>query len=259
MPEEVPPTRLLFYEDAYLKEFEARVLMTLKIDDRYGLILDRTAFYPMGGGQPADTGVIKGRSGEIWVADVQMVRKSVIHFASEMEGEIREGEEVKGAIDWDRRYALMRNHTAAHLMGEAIRRATGTPMKIIGSAIDLDKARLDFAHEESLRPLFPEIEKIANGVVKENRLVEVKMMTREEAEKYVEKFHESLKTLPPQIQEVRIVEIKDWHACACGGTHLKSTGEIGTIKILKRVSKGKGVERIEFLAKKTETLKCSSE
>lgn len=246
MPKEVPPTRLLHYEDAYLKEFEARVLKTLKIDDRYGLILDRTTFYSMGGGQPADTGVIKGISGEIRVVDVQMIRKSVIHFAGEIKGEIREGEEVTGTIDWDRRYAIMRNHTAAHLMGEAVRRATGILMKIVGSAIGLDKARLDFAHEESLRPLFPEIEKIANNVVKEDRVVEVKMMTREEAEKHLEKFHESLKTLPPQVQEVRIVEIKDWHACACGGTHLKSTGEIGAIKVLKRVSKGKGVERIEF-------------
>jgi len=227
------------------------VLKTLKIDDRYGLILDRTAFYPMGGGQPADTGIIKGKNGEIKVADVQTIKGSVVHFASEIKGEIREGEEVKGTIDWNRRYALMRNHTAAHLMGEAVRRAAGIPMPIIGSAIDVDKARLDFAHKENLRPLLSEIEKIANDVVKENRLVEIKMMPREEAEKYVERFHESLKTLPPHVRKVRVVEIKDWHACACGGTHLKSTEEIGTIKVLKRVSKGKGVERIEFSAKES--------
>jgi alanyl-tRNA synthetase len=227
------------------------VLKTLKIDDKYGLILDRTAFYPTGGGQPSDIGVIKGKNGEIKVADAQMVDGTVIHFASEIKGEIREGEEVRGAIDWNRRYALMRNHTAAHLMGEAVRRATGSPMRIVGSAIDVDKARLDFAHKENLRPLLSEIEKIANDVVKENRLVEIKMMLREEAEKYVERFHESLKTLPPHVQKVRVVEIKDWHACACGGTHLKSTGEIGTIKVLKRVSKGKGVERIEFSAKES--------
>jgi len=222
----------------------------LKIDDRYGVILDRTAFYPTGEEQPADTGVIKGKSGEIRIEDVQMINGVVVHFASEIRGEIKEGQEVRGAIDWDRRYTLMRNHTAAHLVAEAVRRATDTPMPIIGSAIDVDKARMDFAHEENLRPLLPEIERIANDVVKEDRIVEVKTMKREEAEKYVERFHESLKILPPQVQEVRIVEIKDWHACACGGTHLKSTGEIGTVKILKRVSKGKGVERIEFSANK---------
>ena len=222
----------------------------LKIDDRYGVILDRTAFYPTGGGQPSDTGVIKGKSGEIRIEDVQMINGVVVHFASEIRGEIKEGQEVRGAIDWDRRYTLMRNHTAAHLVAEAVRRATDTPMPIIGSAIDVDKARMDFAHEENLRPLLLGIERIANDVVKEDRIVEVKTMKREEAEKYVERFHESLKILPPQVQEVRIVEIKDWHACACGGTHLKSTGEIGTVKILKRVSKGKGVERIEFSANK---------
>ena len=227
----------------------------IKIDDRYGVILDRTAFYPTGGGQPADDGVIKRKSGEIRVADVQMVNGAVVHFASEIGGEVKEGEEVRGAIDWNRRYALMRNHTTAHLMAEAARRVVDIPMPIIGSAIDVDKARLDFAHKENLRPLLPEIERIANDVVKEDRIVEVKTMKREEAEKYVERFHESLKILPPQVQEVRIVEIKDWHACACGGTHLKSTREIGTVKVLKRVSKGKGVERIEFSANKLENIR----
>jgi len=249
--EETPPTRLLYYEDAYIKEFDGKVLKILKIDDRHGVILDRTAFYPMGGGQPADTGVIKGKSGEIRVIDAQMINGAVVHFASEIRGEIKEEHEARGAIDWKRRYTLMRNHTAAHLVAEAVRRATDTPMPIIGSALDVDKARLDFAHEENLRPLLPEIERIANDVVNEDRVVEVKTMKREEAEKYVEKFHESLKILPRQVQEVRIVEIRDWHACACGGTHLKSTGEIGAIKVLKRVSKGKGVERIEFSAKES--------
>lgn len=246
---ETPQTRLLYYEDAYLTDFDARVLKMLKIDDRCGAILDRTAFYPTGGGQPADTGLIKGKNGEISVEDVRMVSGAVVHSAREIRGEIKEGEEVKGVVDWNRRYALMQNHTAAHLMGEAVRRATDIPLKIVGSAIDVDKARLDFAHEENLRPLLPKIERIANDAAKENRAVETKIMKREEAEKYVEKFHESLKTLPPNFQEVRIVEIKDWHACACGGTHLKSTGEIGTIKVLKRVSKGKGIERIEFRAR----------
>ena len=213
------------------------------------MILDRTIFYPTGGGQPADTGMIKGKDGEIRVVDVQLTEGMVVHIVGEFKGKIKEGEQIRGFIDWDRRYALMRNHTAAHVMGEVVRRATGIPLKIVGSAIDVDKARLDFAHDESLRPLFPKIEEIANEVVKENRAVEVRMMKRQEAEKYVERFHESLKTLPPQVQEVRIVEIKDWHACACGGIHVKSTGELGVIKVLKRLSKGKGVERLEFSAR----------
>ncbi len=231
-----------------MKEFSGKVLKMQKIDDKYAVILDCTAFYPTGGGQPADAGMLKGKEREVRVMDVRLMKGTVFHIISQFQREISEGEQIRGVIDWDRRYALMRNHTAAHVMGEAIRRATGVPSKIVGSAIDIDKARLDFSHEGSLRPLFPKIEAIADGIVKEDRAVEVKMMKRQEAEDYVDRFHESLKTLPPQVQEVRIVEIKDWHACACGGTHVRSTSELDPIKVLRRQSKGKGVERVEFSA-----------
>ena len=235
-----------------MKEFDAKVLKIVKLDDHQGVILNRTAFYPTGGGQPADTGVIKGKRGEIRVVDVQMKEGTAIHVADKALEESWKGETVKGIIDWNRRDALMRNHTTAHLMTEALRRVIGHPLEIVGSAIDIDKARLDLAYEGgSLLPLFPEIEKNANAIVRENRTVEAKMMPRKEAEKYVERFNESLKTLPPKVENVRIIEIKDLHACACGGTHVRNTGEIGTVKLLKRGSKGRGVERIEFTAKKS--------
>lgn len=251
MFEETPPTQLLYYKDAYIREFEAKVLKIQKPNEEYQILLDQTAFYPLGGGQPADTGIIKGEKGEIKVSDVKMVSGRVIHISKEITGEIKEGDHVRGVIDWERRYALMLNHTAAHLMAEALRKATGLPMEVVGSGIDVDKVRLDLAYEGSLGPLLPEIEKIANVIVKENRLVVAKTMKREEAQRYVERFHESLKTLPPQVQEVRVIEIEGLHACACGGTHLRNTGEIDSIRILKRGSKGKGVERIEFSAKRS--------
>jgi len=248
-PAEAQQTRLLYYEDAYLKKFEARLLMIKKLNGQYELVLDRTAFYPAGGGQPADTGTIKGQSGEAKVTDVHIDKGVVVHIASEIMGKINEGEQITGFIDWTRRYQLMRNHTLAHLMAEAVRRTTGLTMAIVGSGLDVDKVRLDLAHEGSLGPLLPEIEKVANDMIRENRQVEIKIMPRAEAEKFVERFHESLKILPPDVQNVRIVEVKDWHACACGGTHVKSTGEIGLAQVLRRMSKGKGVERIEFTAK----------
>jgi len=251
MFEEIPPTQLLYYKDVYLKEFDAKILKIQKLNEEHNIILDQTAFYPLGGGQPADNGIIKGEKGEIKVSDAKMVNGRVIHITKEVVREVREGDQVRGVIDWDRRYALMLNHTAAHLMAEALRKATGIPIEIVGSGIDVDKVRLDLAYEGSLGPLMPEIEKIANAIVRENRPVSAQTMPREKAQRYVERFHESLKTLPPQVQEVRVVEIKDLHACACGGTHLKNTGEIGAIKVLKRGSKGKGVERIEFLAKRS--------
>jgi len=174
---------------------------------------------------------------------------TVVHIADRVKGELSPAEKVKGTVDWGRRYALMKNHTTAHLMAEALRRTTGTPLKIVGSAISVDKARLDLAYEKSLGPLLPKIEEIASRIVKENRSVEVRIMEREEAGEYVKKFHESLETLPPQVANVRIVEIKGLHACACGGTHVRNIDEIGAVKVLKRRSKGKGVERIEFAAK----------
>jgi alanyl-tRNA synthetase len=249
MSSENMQTKLLYYQDTYIKEFNARVLAVKKLNSQFGLILDQTAFYPAGGGQPADNGIIKGQSGESNVVDVHMDKGVVVHIANEIVGKISEGEQITGIIDWTRRYQLMRNHTLAHLMAEAIRRVTGLSMAIVGSGLDFGKVRLDFAHEGSLGPLLPDIEKVANDVIKENRQVEIKMMPRGEAEKFVERFHESLKTLPPHVQDVRIVEVKDWHACACGGTHVRSTGEIGVATVLRRMSKGKGVERIEFTAK----------
>ena len=245
---ENPKTQLLYYEDAYLKEFNAGILEIKTIDDQRGVILDRTAFYPIGGGQPADSGVIEGKRGKVKVLHVQTVNGAVVHFADEVNGEVLPGEKLRGVIDWDRRYTLMKNHTTAHLMAEALRRATGTPLKIVGSAIAVDKARLDLAYEKSLGPLLSEIEDAANSIVKENRSVEVRMMKREAAEEYVKTFHGSLETVPPQVQSVRIVEIKGLRACACGGTHVRNTSEVGTIEVLKRRSKGKGVERVEFLA-----------
>ena len=241
------PTHLLYYKDAYMKESEARVIKIVKSENgETGVVLDRTAFYPGGGGQPPDTGLIENDSVRARVVRLTRHGERIIHFVDEVAGKIREGDNVKGVIDWNRRYRLMRIHTSAHLMSQAIRQALDKPVDIVSSGMDLEKARLDFTHKGSTRELFPEIESIANNVVKENRRVKIRLMPRNEAEEYVKKFHESLKTLPPQVSEVRIVEIEGWHACACGGTHVKGISEIRGVKLLSRSSKGKGIERIEF-------------
>lgn len=245
------PTRLLYYEDAYVKEFEARVIKIMKSENgEKGAILDRTVFYPGGGGQPSDTGLIKNDGMQVRVVRLRRHGEIIIHFVDEVSGEIREGDNVKGVVDWNRRYRLMRVHTSAHLMSQAIRQALDKPVEIVSSGMDLEKTRLDFTHKGSTRELFPQIESIANNVVMENRTVKIRLMPRNEGEEYVKKFHESLKTLPPQVSEVRIVEIEGWHACACGGTHVKSTSEIREVKLLSRSSKGKGIERIESTVQK---------
>ena len=248
MPEKKPMTHLLYYEDAYTKQFEAKVIQIVQVDGQQGLILDQTAFYPIGGGQPADKGVLKGENWEAQVVDVLWRDGAPVHVLGEVKGEVKSQDDVSGAIDWNRRWALMRNHTAAHLITPAIREAVGKPVEIVGSAVNTDKSRLDMGYEGSLRELFSKIEEISNRIIVEDRPVLIRTMPRVEAEGYVERFHESLKTLPASVESVRIIEIKDWHACACGGTHVKSTRELGSIKVLGRAAKGKGVERIEFVA-----------
>jgi Ser-tRNA(Ala) deacylase AlaX len=242
-------TRRLYLDDAYVKEFKAKIRFVQKANGQLKVILDQSAFYPIGGGQPSDTGVIRGAEAEALVKEVRVENGMVVHAVDQGKGDFREGEEVTGVLDWDRRYALMRNHTLAHLMAEVIRKLIGLPVEVVSSGLDVDKARLDMAYEGSLGPFVSEIEKMTDQVIEENRAVEIKMMPRDEAETYVARFHESLKTLPPGVRTVRVVEIKDWHACACGGTHVKNTGEIGATEVLRRMSKGKGVERIEFRAK----------
>jgi misacylated tRNA(Ala) deacylase len=247
----MPPTRLLFYKDAYLKEFDTRVIKILKMENgETGMVLHETAFYPGGGGQPSDTGLIENDDMHARVVRLNRHGEIITHFVDEISGEIRGGDNVKGVIDWNRRYRLMRIHTSAHLMSQAIRKALDKPVEIVSSGMDMEKARLDFTHKGSTRELFPQIENIANSVVKENKTVKIRLMPRNEAEEYAKRFHESLKTLPPQVSEVRIVEIEGWHACACGGTHVKSTSEIREVKLLSRSSKGKGIERIEFTVQK---------
>ncbi|MFP3985819.1 MAG: alanine--tRNA ligase-related protein [Candidatus Bathyarchaeia archaeon] len=246
--EKIPATKLLYYHDAYLREFEAKVLEVVKRGQSTSIILDSTAFYPTGGGQPSDKGTIESENGRAKITDVQWNQGRILHLTASIVGKIKQGETVRGVIDWNRRYALMKNHTAAHIMAEAIRRVLGRPVEIVGSGLDIDKVRLDLALENSLRPAFERIGNTANNLVKENRSVILRVMNREEAEKYVENFHESLKTLPSSVDQVRIVEVEGLCACACGGTHVKNTGELGVMKILGRSSKGKGVERLEFTA-----------
>ena len=247
----IPSTRLLYYENAYVKEFDTRVVQILRMENgETGVVLDETAFFPGGGGQPSDTGLIENDGMHARVLRLKSHGEIMIHFVDEVVGEIREGDSVRGVIDWNRRYRLMRIHTSAHLMSHAIRQALDKPVEIVSSGMDLQKARLDFTHKGSTRELFPQIENIANIIVKENRTVKISLMPRNEGEEHVKKFHESLKTLPPQVSEVRIVEIEGWHTCACGGTHVKSTSEIREVTLLSRSSKGKGIERIEFTVQK---------
>ncbi len=226
-----------------MKDFEAVVVDLLEFPDNLGLVLDKTAFYPEGGGQPADTGLIEARKFRFKVAWVKEEGKDIIHLGK-MEGKISPGSIVKGAIDWNRRYRLMRMHTAAHLLETAVERIVGSAI-VWGSGINVDDARLDFKARISSDEL-PRIEEEINTLVEMDAPVMARFVEKEEAEDILRKYGLELGKQYLALEQLRIVEIKGIRADPCGGTHVSKTSEIGQIKLLGRKSKGAGITRIRF-------------
>ncbi|MFA4641082.1 alanine--tRNA ligase [Pyrococcus kukulkanii] len=237
---DLPDTRTLYYEDPFMKEFEATVLRV--IDD--WVILNQTAFYPEGGGQPYDTGVLVVDGEEIKVTNVQKVGKVILHKV-ENPGKFKEGMKVRGRIDWDRRIQHMRHHTGTHILMGALVRVLGKHVWQAGSQLTTDWARLDISHYKRISDdELKRIEELANRVVMENRKVTWEWLPRTEAEqRYGFRLYQG-GVVPGR--EIRVVKIEDWDVQACGGTHLPYTGLVGPIKILRTERIQDGVERIIF-------------
>ncbi|MDH5782568.1 MAG: alanine--tRNA ligase [Candidatus Bathyarchaeota archaeon] len=239
---DLPPTRMLYYEDSYLREFEARVLQVL--DDKY-VVLDQTAFYPEGGGQSPDLGFLKFNGGQTEVIDVQKVGNVIVHVVKGIVPQ--QGNVVAGTVDWERRNSLMKHHTATHVLMGAARRVLGQHVWQAGAQKDIDRSRLDFSHFRRLTlEEIHKIEELANKAVASNIPVETSFKPRTEAEKrYGFRLYQG-GVVPGK--EIRVVNIKGWDVEACGGTHVKNTGEIGFIKIFHSERIQDGVERIVFSA-----------
>lgn len=238
----LPPTRMLYYEDSYLREFEARVLRVL--NEKY-VVLDQTAFYPEGGGQPPDQGFLRFNGGQTEVVDVQKVGNVIVHVAKD--NVPQQGSAVAGIINWERRNSLMKQHTATHVLMGAARRVLGQHVWQAGAQKDVDRSRLDFSHFRRLTlEEIHKIEELANKAVIRNIPVETSWKPRTEAEKqYGFRLYQG-GVVPGK--EIRVVDVKDWDFEACGGTQVKNTGEIGFIKILHTERIQDGVERIVFSA-----------
>ena len=239
----LPNTQMLYYEDAYLREFEAKVL---RVIDNEFVVLGETAFYPEGGGQPADHGYLEFDGKRIEVVDVQKVGNVIVHIVKYGKA-LKNGSSVKGAIDWERRSSLMKHHTATHVVNGAARRVLGQHVWQAGSQKDVDKARLDISHFRRISlDEMHEIERLANEAVIANIPVETMWLPRTEAErKYGFRLYQG-GAIPGK--EIRVVKTRDWEVEACGGTHLKNTGEIGFIKILHTERIQDGVERLVYSA-----------
>jgi alanyl-tRNA synthetase len=237
----IPETKLLYYQDQYVKEFEARVLKVLS--DKY-LVLDRTCFFPEGGGQPADTGYLVFNHDKVDVIDVQKVGRIVVHKLKKPCA-IKEGSMIKGLIDWDRRYSLMKNHTATHVIGGAARRVLGQHVWQFGTQKGIESSRLDISHYRRLSlEETQKIETLANQAVLRSIPVETVWLPRNEAEnRYGFRLYQG-GAVPGK--EIRVVRVGDWDVEACAGTHLKNTSEIGFIKIIHTERVQDGVERLAY-------------
>jgi len=240
-PLELPLTRKLYYEDAQDCEFEAKVLEVIENK----IILDRTLFYPEGGGQPADHGTLSMEDYIANVADVQNMNGVIVHETDSDFG-FKIGDTVKGKIDWGRRIAHMRHHTATHIVNESAKTVLGKHIWQTGAQKSTDRARLDLTHYKRITDdEFREIELLANRAVMKNQPVHIDWMDRVEAEKkYGFVLYQG--GVPPG-REIRILRVGS-DVEACGGTHVSNTGLIGPIKLIKTERIQDGVERIEFSA-----------
>ncbi|PWB53728.1 MAG: alanine--tRNA ligase [Candidatus Methanoperedenaceae archaeon] len=238
---ELPPTKKLYYEYPEQMEFEAKVIDVIENN----IILDRTLFYPEGGGQPADHGTLSVNDYVANVVDAQNLNGVIVHETDSDFG-FKKGDTVKGMIDRERRMAHMRHHTATHIVNDTAKAVLGRHIWQTGAQKSTDRARLDLTHYKRITDEeFKEIELLANKAVMKNQPVFIDWMDRIEAEqRYGFVLYQG--GVPPG-KEIRILRVGD-DVEACGGTHVSNTGLIGPIKLIKTERIQDGVERIEFSA-----------
>jgi misacylated tRNA(Ala) deacylase len=229
-------SELLFLQDAYLKTFNAAVAA---LSDG-GIILNRTAFYPGGGGQPSDLGTLSNAENTWKISGIKKIAGQQVHY---IEGDLPEvGTAVTGQLDWERRYKLMRTHTAMHILCGVVWRDYGA--SVTGGNMDPLKGRMDFEFETMHQELVAAIEKAVNKEGAVCRPVRSAILSREEAFKIPDLIRTKINLLPEGIKEVRIVELVGLDLQADGGTHVANTEEVGRIRVTDYKSKGRINKRI---------------
>ena len=233
-------TELLAQSDAYLKEFDATV--TAVNGDQ--VALDRTAFYPRGGGQPSDQGVLSVDGNEYKVLEVKKQAGEVWHKLDRV-ATFAAGASVHGVIDWERRHKLMRTHTALHILCGMMWRDYG--VSVTGGDMEPLAARMDFELERMSADFAHDVEEKVNAEITAARDIRVKILPRDEAFAIPDLIRTKINLLPPDIQEVRTVEIVGLDLQADGGTHVANTREVGRIKVVGHESKGKINKRLRII------------
>lgn len=238
-------TRMLYMEGGlercYERTFAARVLES-KPDY---VVLDQTLFYPLGGGQEWDTGVLRTADGrEAKVSEV--TKRGPVKHVLGPDHVLKPGDEVQGVLDWERRYAHMRMHTAQHLVSGLAYEMFGGP-RTVGNQIHADRSRIDFNPVNFTNEMLKDLEAAANGAVKAGYAVATATMTRDEVNAELPPERTNMDLLPKSVNDLRVIRIGSGvDLCPCAGTHVRSTKEIGEVQILSRTSKGSGTQRIEY-------------
>tara|TARA_Y100001960_G_C14669189_1_gene825008 strand:+ start:520 stop:1230 length:711 start_codon:yes stop_codon:yes gene_type:complete len=231
-------TDILCYNDSYLQDFEAIVTDVVGT----GIVLDKTVFYPGGGGQPCDTGTIKWDGGSTEVSKVSRVDGKLVHKVEDSMPDV--GESITGVIDWDKRYQLMRTHTALHILCGVVWRDYAA--QVTGGNMTPLQARMDFELSEMSSGFASEIENRVNQEVQAERDIKVFNLSREEAFKIPDLIRMKINKLPDSISEVRIVDISGLDLQADGGTHVHNTREVGNIRVIGHESKGRINKRLRI-------------
>jgi misacylated tRNA(Ala) deacylase len=231
-------TRPLYHEDSYLREFRATIV------DKVGggVILDQSAFYPGGGGQPSDEGILRAESIEYSVTRIRRDAGALVHVIDGRTPEI--GTELTGIMNWAKRYQLMRTHTGLHILCGVIWRDYGA--QVTGGDMQPLKARMDFELEHMSVDFAKDVEQKVNAEVAASRPVSTDFLTREDAMKIPDLIRTKINLLPPDIQQVRVVNIHDLDMQADGGTHVANTSEVGLIRVVGHESKGRINKRLRI-------------
>ena len=231
-------TELLFHDHSYLQKFDATVTAVSET----GVALDRTAFYIGGGGQPSDVGILCVEGRDYAVTGIKRDGGLILHL---LDGERpTEGSQVAGRIDWDRRYQLMRTHTALHILCGVVWRDYGA--LVTGGNMQPGEARMDFELERMSTDFAEEIEAKINEEVAVARNVLVANLPREEAEEIPDLIRTKINLLPTNIREVRTIDIQGLDVQADGGTHVNNTTEVGRIRVVGHESKGRINKRLRI-------------
>jgi misacylated tRNA(Ala) deacylase len=229
-----PVTDPLFQQDAYLRECSAQVVEA----GSDGVVLDRSVFYPLGGGQPGDTGLLRAADGRAWrVVDTRKGEGGrILHKLEPGVTAPGVGETVTAIIDWDRRHAHMRMHTALHLLGSVLRHG------VTGGQIGAERSRLDFDTQEEIDK--DRVTEAVNALVAANREVRSRWITDEELDRQPELIR-TMSVQPPRgVGRIRLLDIDGVDLQPCGGTHVAATGEIGQVIVTKVESKGRRNKRV---------------